>query len=153
MLLNTSTDDSLCAFNDPSTYDQFFTHIHSFFDITTKTGSFLYYYNMCIFQLSLGITIDQTGHIEDKIIDTYFPLEKIEGSHPTTVYTPFRTNSTYEVDLLEQLPLDGATNDLPPQSQPVTVGRPLSGQRSVVYDPSSGADSYPPPAPASRKPT
>lgn len=106
-LLNTSTDDLLLAFTHDSIFQGLCEHLQRYFDITTKTGVILKYLNLQIIQTSYGISYDQTEHIEDKVLKKYFPADKIADSHPKRVHTPFRTDSQFEIDLLEQLPATG----------------------------------------------
>jgi hypothetical protein len=102
MLLNTSTDDFLCAFNQKSVYENLCTELRKMFSITTKEGTVLGYLNLRIIQTIHGVSCDQTDHILRKIVHKYFPPDKISTLKP--VHTPFRTDSEYEKELLEQLP-------------------------------------------------
>eukprot|EP00956_Cyclotella_meneghiniana_P008309 scaffold11091_cov47-Cyclotella_meneghiniana.AAC.1 len=104
MILNTSTDDFLCAFNDQSLFDRLCAKMRTMFDITTKEGEKFQYLNLDIIQTEHGISYDQTDHIRRKIINKYFPPDKISESKLKPVHTPFRTDSDYEKDLAEQLP-------------------------------------------------
>jgi len=104
MILNTSTDDFLCAYSNELIFESLCKHLEQYFDITTKTGMLLKYLNIRIIQSKHGISIDQSEHIQDHIINKYFPPAKIEDSHLKKVHTPFRTDNKYEIDLLEELP-------------------------------------------------
>eukprot|EP00956_Cyclotella_meneghiniana_P029504 scaffold71543_cov60-Cyclotella_meneghiniana.AAC.2 len=104
MILNTSTDDFLCAFNSQSLFNRLCDKMRTMFDITTKEGSRLSYLNLDIIQTEHGVSYDQTDHIRRKIINKYFPPEKIAESKLKPVHTPFRTDSDYEKELAEQLP-------------------------------------------------
>jgi len=103
-LLNTSTDDFLCVHSTQQIYDALCEHLKQYFDITTKSGSQIKYLNIRIIQSIYGISIDQTEHIEHKIIQKHFPPDKIVDSKMKEVHTPFRTDNQYEIDLMEQLP-------------------------------------------------
>eukprot|EP00956_Cyclotella_meneghiniana_P015837 scaffold24602_cov53-Cyclotella_meneghiniana.AAC.1 len=72
----------------------------------TKVNKFKYL-NLRIISTEHGVSYDQTEHIEHKIIKKYFPDWKVADSGLKAVHTPFRTDSQYEIDLLEQLPLQG----------------------------------------------
>ena len=105
MIINTSTDDFLCAYSDRGLFHRFVTYLRNFFGITTQEGPVLSYLNMRIVQSSHGISYDQTEHIQNNIINYFFPpdsCEKIKAAH-----TPFRTDSQFETDLAEQLPAQG----------------------------------------------
>lgn len=108
MILNTSTDDFLCAYNHKSIFDKLCAKMRTMFDITTKEGTKFKYLNLEIIQTEHGVSYDQTDHIQRKIINKYFPPDKINDSKLKQVHTPFRTDSDYEKDLAEQLP---ATKD------------------------------------------
>jgi hypothetical protein len=47
-ILNTSTDDFLCAYSDTALFDKLCKWLERFFKITTNTGSLLKYLNLCI---------------------------------------------------------------------------------------------------------
>ena len=107
MILNTSTDDFLCAYSNQTIFDTLCTHLKRFFDITTEQGTLLKYLNLRIIQSPFGISVDQSQHIEHTIINKYFPPEKVAESGLKAVHTPFNTCNKYEIDLLEQLPATG----------------------------------------------
>jgi hypothetical protein len=77
------------------------------FYITVKEGAQLSYLNLRNIQSEYGVSYDQTEHIIRKIINKYFPPSKIEESKLIPVHTPFRTDSDYEKELMEQLPATG----------------------------------------------
>ena len=66
-----------------------------------QEGSVLKYLNFRIFQSPIGFSIDQTDHIME-IVNEWFPTGKFRN-----VDTPFRTDSSYEKELLAALPLTG----------------------------------------------
>ena len=72
MILNTSTDDFLCAFNDQSLFDRLCTNMRTMFDITTKEGEKFQYLNLDIIQYK-----------------HYFPPDKIADSKLKQVHTPY----------------------------------------------------------------
>jgi hypothetical protein len=104
ILLNTSTDDFMCAHSNENIYEALCTYFKQFFDITIQTGTAVKYLNNRIIQSDLGISYNQTEHIKHKIIQKHFPPQKIGDSMMKEVHTPFRTDSQYEIDLAEQLP-------------------------------------------------
>jgi hypothetical protein len=108
MLLNTSTDEFLCAYNIKQVLDRLCTELQRLFDITTKGGTVLKYLNLSIIQTEHGVSFDQTEHIERKIINKYFPPSKISENKLKPVHTPFRTDPEYENELMEQLPATGS---------------------------------------------
>ena len=107
MLINTSTDDFLCAADNRDIYTRLCDELRKLFSITTKEGTTLSYLNLRIIQTEHGISYDQTDHIRRKIIAKYFPSSKIGDSKLKAVHTPFRTDSDFEKDLVEQLPATG----------------------------------------------
>ena len=70
-------------------------------EIKFQEGSVLKYLYFRIYQSSLGFSVDHTHHIM-VIVKEWFPTEKNRK-----VYTPFRTDSTYEQKLKHELPLAG----------------------------------------------
>ena len=64
MLVNTSTDDFLCAYSHDSIFRRLETFLSDFFGLTCKTGNQLSYLNIRIYQSSAGISFDQTDHIQ-----------------------------------------------------------------------------------------
>ena len=107
MILNTSTDDFLCGYNNESIFNKLCENLKKLFDITVKQGSILMYLNLRIIQSIYGVSYDQTQHIIRKIINKYFPEWKIAENGLKPVHTPFRTDSEYEKELMEQLPATG----------------------------------------------
>jgi hypothetical protein len=69
-----------------------------------KEGTQISYLNLQIIQSKYGVSYDQTKHIHQKIVNKYFPPDKVSGSPMKDVHTPFRTDSQCEKDLMEQLP-------------------------------------------------
>ena len=66
-----------------------------------KEGSALKYLNFRICQSTLGFSIYQTDHLME-LVNKWFPTGKF-----INVDTNFRTDSTYEKELLDALPLTG----------------------------------------------
>jgi len=105
LLVNTSTDDFLCAFSDVSIFYKLEAHLKEIFGLTKKEGPQFEYLNLRITQSKYGISYDQTGHIIDSIVHHFFPPDSTERLKD--VHTPFRTDSQFEQDLSEQLPATG----------------------------------------------
>ena len=101
-IVNISTDDLLCAFSHDDLFTNLRDHLSRMFDLTTKTGAKLEYLNFRIIQSPHGISFDQSEHILKTIIHKFFPPSTTERLK--SVHTPFRTDSAYEVELLEDLP-------------------------------------------------
>ena len=66
-----------------------------------QEGSVLKYLNFRIFQSPLGFSTYQTDHIME-LVNEWFPTGKFRNDD-----TPFRTESSYEKELLDALPLKG----------------------------------------------
>lgn len=109
--MNTSTDDFLCVC---TSYEAIFSslnqHVVKYVNVTVQTGSILNYLNLRIIQSEHGISIsiDQTQHIKDSILDVWFPQDE----NVNAAYTPIRTDSKFETDLVEVL-LSSAGSNLP----------------------------------------
>ena len=71
------------------------------FEIKVQKGSVLKYLNFRICQSPLGFSIDQTDHIME-LVNEWFPTGKFRN-----VDTLFRTDSSYEKELLAVLTLTG----------------------------------------------
>lgn len=102
LLVNTSTDDFLCAFSDEVIFRRLYDYLKAHFGITICTGTHLEYLNLRIIQTKYGISYDQTEHINDEILTAYFSNDSDERYK--SVHTPFRTDNVYERELAEQLP-------------------------------------------------
>ena len=101
----TSTDDFLISSSSISLFKRLCTHIEEYVPITIQEGPVIKYLNIRIIQTELGISIDQTHHIQTSVLDTWFPATKTERLKSAD--TPYRTDSQYERDLQEQLPATG----------------------------------------------
>ena len=66
-----------------------------------QEGSVLKYLNFQIFQYPLGFSVDQTDHSKE-LVNEWLPTGKFRK-----VDVPFRTDSTYEKELLAAIPLTG----------------------------------------------
>ena len=101
LIVGCSTDDFLCAFTSRNLFVGFIAHMSRCFPVTYKEGPKLSYLNLRIVQSEHGISIDQTEHMRETILDHWFPdaSTKVKGST-----TPFSTDSACETELAETLP-------------------------------------------------
>jgi hypothetical protein len=103
MILNTSTNNFLGAYQSKTVYDRLCARFRELFEITVKEGTQISYPNLQIIQSKYGVSNNQTKHIHQKIVNKYFPPDKVSESPMKDVHTPFCTDSEYEKDLMEQL--------------------------------------------------
>ena len=101
MLVNTSTDDFLCACSHESIFRQLKSYLSDFFGLTCKTGNQLSYLNIRIYQSSAGISFDQTDHIQE-IIHYFFSPDTTECLKD--VHRSFYTDNQFDIYLAERLP-------------------------------------------------
>ena len=89
LLINTSTDDFLCAFSRVEIFYELRDFVTKFVDVTTQEGPILKYLNLRIVQSQYGINFDQTEHIRDTILDPWLKnsKERVKGFH-----TPWPTD-------------------------------------------------------------
>ena len=73
------------------------------FEYTTDEGTTLQFLNMRIIQTQEGISFDQTQHIENKILPTYFDKD----DNVPYVSHPFPVTNTFKNDLYKAFPLTG----------------------------------------------
>ena len=101
LIMDTSTDDFLCAYSSDAIFADLQKHISQYVNVTAQTGPVLNYLNLRIIQSPHGISIDQTDHIRTTILDAWFkgPSDQIK-----TAPNPYRTDSQFEADLAESLP-------------------------------------------------
>ena len=100
LLVALSTDDFLCAYTSTDIFYRFQAHLATYFNLTRQEGPELKYLNFRIIQSEFGISMDQTRHIRESIIDPWFGT----STNVRTADTPFRTDSQFEQDLAEVLP-------------------------------------------------
>ena len=83
LLINTSTDDFLCAFSIVEIFHELRDFVTKFFDVTTQEGPILKYLNLCIVQSQYDISFDQAEHIRNTILDPLLknPKERVKGFH------------------------------------------------------------------------
>ena len=86
ILINTSTDDFLCAYSDVALFYSVRDHLKQYAGVTTQEGPELKYLNLRIVQSKYGASFDQTDHIQSTILDHWFPQGSNEKIKP--VHTP-----------------------------------------------------------------
>ena len=103
-LLYITVDDFLLSYRDESTQQNFYNHSSSAFNITTPSNiTKLNFLSLAIYQSNFGTNIDQTNHIQCKIIAPWFT-----NSHfPKFTNSPFPTDTNFELDLSQASPLEG----------------------------------------------
>ena len=97
-----ATDDILFATNTTKAVHLLETAFHKYFSFTMRKGSELSFLNFRIIQRKHGISIDQSNHIKQKILDEYFP---------TPIKVPFQSSPfplcpKFEMTLFASTPLD-----------------------------------------------
>ena len=90
-VINTTNNDT--AFTEPR------RAFEEYFQIKSQEGSIIKYLNFRIFQSPIDLSIDQTDHIKE-LVNEQFPTGKFRK-----VDTPFWTDSTYEKEIMAELPL------------------------------------------------
>jgi hypothetical protein len=103
MILDTSTDDFLCGHNSPTLLKPLIDYISKYVNVTVQQGEILNYLNLRIIQSRYGISINQTQHIKDTILDVWFPKDDGKSSIKAA-HTPFSTDPKYKRKLVETLP-------------------------------------------------
>ena len=103
-LLSITVDDFLLSYRTEATQKYFYDQLSSAFDITTPSDiTKLKFLSLTIYQSKYGTSIDQTGHIQSKILAPWFD----DGHLPKIVNSPFPTDTNYEEDLAQSPPLEG----------------------------------------------
>jgi hypothetical protein len=99
MFVAVATDDCLCLVDDRAQSLRLNTRMEELFDMTLQEGATVRFLNLHAIQSPQGIIIDQTDHITDTIIDTYFANLYVSKLVPIT--SPFPTDSQFERDLYD----------------------------------------------------
>ena len=99
MVVNTLTDNFLCAYSCVKIYRSLCDYLKKFFDITTEEGTSFMYLNFRIIQSEFGVSFDQTEHILGTIVKKFFPSESCKRLKQ--VLTPVRTDNEFKADLSE----------------------------------------------------
>ena len=96
-ILAVSTDDILCATSNSDIFWLIHSVLKETFEITMQEGPVLSYLNLRIIQSELGISLDQTEHIND-LVKEWYP----DGFKPT--HTQLRTERKFKTDIAQSLP-------------------------------------------------
>ena len=105
-MLSITVDDLLLSYKNEQTQQQFYKHLSAAFDMTTPPDiSKFKFLSLTIYQSAHGTSIDQTTHINTKILDQWFN----NGHTPKTVNTPYPTDKDFELDLSAAPVLDEDT--------------------------------------------
>lgn len=104
LIVSVSTDDLLCSYSSVDVFHRLYKHLCKCFPCTKEEGALIRFLNLRIIQSPHGISFDQTEHIKQTIVDRWFPNQT---SPVGQTDTPFRTDSAYETELAEALPLEG----------------------------------------------
>ena len=99
--LTVSTDDVINTINNDTAFPELTIVFKEQFEMKLQEGSVLKYLNFRIFQSPLGFSVDQTDHTME-LVNEWFPTGKFRK-----VDTTFRTDSTYEKEYTDLLPLTG----------------------------------------------
>ena len=101
-MLSTTVDDFLLSFKTPNIRDDFFQFMEAAFDITTPGFQHeLKFLSLRIFQSEHGISIDQTRHIYENILEPWFKSNTNIKIHDN----PINAHPTYEYELSQSPPL------------------------------------------------
>ena len=102
-MLSVTVDDFLLSYRNDKIQKEFYDHLSAAFDITTpSTITKLKFLSLTIYQSEYGTSIDQTNHIQSKILAPWFN----DGHSPKVTNTSFPTDSSFECDLSQSPPLD-----------------------------------------------
>jgi hypothetical protein len=80
--------------------------MEAMFEVTLQEGAILRFLNMRIIQIPAGISTDQTDHIVENIVESYF--KNRDTSELRSITSPFPTDSSFEQRLYEAPVLTGA---------------------------------------------
>ena len=103
LLINTSTDDFLCAYSDVKLFHDLRNFMTRYVDVTTQEGPIIKYLNLRIVQSDYGVSFDQTEHIRDSVLIKWLPQA---GDYVKGYHTPWRTDREAERVLSETLPAE-----------------------------------------------
>jgi hypothetical protein len=82
------TDDCVCLVDDRAQFLRLKTRMEELFHMTLHEGVTVRFRNLRVIQSPQGISIDQTDHIVDTIIDTYFANRDVSKLVPITSHFP-----------------------------------------------------------------
>ena len=94
-LISLATDDMSFATTHMSLFDILINEFDKYLSTTVLTGSQLTFLNHRVIQSEYGTSIDQTNHIEQKILMTYFG--DVKPSSVPYQSSPFPTNTNLEI--------------------------------------------------------
>ena len=104
-MLSVTVDDLLLSYKNQAIQQNIYNHLSSAFDITTPSDiSKLKFLSLTIYQSSHGTRIDQSHHIQNKILAHWFD----QGHLSKKIHFPFPTDSSFELDLSQASPLTGS---------------------------------------------
>jgi hypothetical protein len=106
LFLALATDDFLVLTDDRELFLALKSGLEKLFKLTLQEGSVLSFLNLRIIQSPDGISIDQTDHVVDSIIEPYFKLRDI--SKLVRITSPFPTDTSFEQQLYESPVLTGS---------------------------------------------
>ena len=93
-----ATDDILFGTTDKKALDRLLMEFARYFSYTTRSGPELSFLNFCLIQSEFGISLDQTTHIRQIILNVYFPSDY--GTVPFES-SPFPLSSDFEMRLFQ----------------------------------------------------
>jgi hypothetical protein len=94
LFLALATDDFLVLANDREHFLALKSGLEKLFKMTLQEGSVLRFLNLRIIQSPHGISIDQTDHVVDSIIEPYFKLRDV--SKLVRIISPFPMDTSFE---------------------------------------------------------
>jgi hypothetical protein len=98
-----ATDDLLCSHPNQEEFDKLVKYLSTFFELSVQQGNVLKFLSLRIIQTNKGISIDQSEYIYSLLLHFYGDdLDFIKTST-----TPMRTDSQFEKEMQEAVPLQG----------------------------------------------
>jgi hypothetical protein len=106
LFLALATDDFLVLTDDRKLFLSFKSGLEKLFKLTLQEGSVLRFLNLRVIQSPNGISIDQTDHVVDSIIEPYLNLRDVSKLVRITIPSP--TDTSFEQQLYESPILTGS---------------------------------------------
>jgi hypothetical protein len=106
LFLALATDDFLVLTDYRELFLALKSGLKKLFKLTLQEGPVLRFLNLRIIQSPDGISIDQTDHVVESIIETYFKLRDV--SKLVRITSPFPTDTSFERQLYESPVLTGS---------------------------------------------
>jgi hypothetical protein len=97
-----ATDNFILLISSQALFLSLKTGLEKLFELTLQEGSILRFLNLRIIQSPYGISIDQTDHLVDSIIEPYFKDRDV--SKLLSITSPFPTDLSFE-QLLYEAPI------------------------------------------------